>query len=472
MAHDIHAADSDTRVVASFSGSQEIRTMAISDLKPSPYNPRRIDPEAMAGLTKSIERFGNVQPIVFNRRSGYVVGGHQRLKVLRAKKVKATEVVVVDLGEKEERALNIALNNPHIAGEFTADLQGLLEEIRADDAGLFAELRLDELLAEMASEGQAVDPDAIPPLPRVPKTKPGDVYALGDHRLICGDCRDETVLARLFLGKAANLAITSPPYAAQRDYDDASGFKPIPPAQYAGWFRGVADALRAHLAADGSFCVNIKEHAESGQRSLYVKDLVIAFVREWGWRYVEEFIWSHGGTPKTPQGRLKNGFEPVFQFALAPKVKWRPKHVRHETDDIPDWGGLHPSQLDGLAMKGYRQRVATSKAQGRSYKETGNPARLAPPTDLAYPSNVIECGKNHEALGHGAIFPVALPTFFIHLLTDAGDRVFDPFAGAGTTLIACERESRVGYACEISPAYCDIIIQRWETLTGKKATHA
>jgi DNA modification methylase len=462
--------DSDASGVVSV--SHEIRRMTVADLKPAPYNPRRIDSVALAGLTKSIERFGNVQPVVWNQRSGFVVGGHQRLKVLRANKVMTTEVVVVDLDEKEERALNVALNNPHIAGEFTADLQRLLEEIKADDAAFFADLRLDELLVDTEPEGQTVDPDAIPLPPKVRKTKPGDVYLLGDHRLICGDCRDEAVLAKLFAGKTMNLAMTSPPYAAQRDYDDASGFKPIPPAEYSQWFRGVADALRLHLAADGSFCVNIKEHAESGQRSLYVKELVIAFVREWDWRLVEEFSWSHGGTPKTPRGRLKNGFEPIFHFAIAPKIKWRPKHVRHQTDDIPDWGGLHPSQLDGLAMKGYRQRVATSKAQGRSHEETGNPARLAPATDLAYPSNVIECGKNHEALGHGAVFPVALPTFFIRLLTDAGDRVFDPFAGAGTTLIACERERRMGYACEISAAYCDIIVERWQQLTGKKATRA
>jgi DNA modification methylase len=457
---------------ASVSAPCEIRTMPVADLKPAPFNPRRIDASAMAGLTTSMERFGNVQPIVWNRRSGFVVGGHQRLKVLKKKKTKVTEVVVVDLDTKDERALNVTLNNPHIGGEFTASLQALLEQIRADDAALFAELRLDDLLAEVNPEPQDVDPDAIPQPPTVPKTRPGEVYELGDHRLICGDCRDEAVLAKLFAGKAANLALTSPPYAAQRDYDRGSGFTPIPPERYCRWFGDVARALRAHLAADGSFCINIKEHAESGQRSLYVKDLVIAMVRQWGWRFVEEYIWSHGGTPKTPQGRLKNGFEPVFHFALEPKIKWRPKYVRHATDEVPDWGGLHPSQRDGLAMKGHRQRVATSKAQGRSYTETGNPARLAAPSSFAYPSNVIECGKNHEALGHGAVFPVALPTFFIRLLTDWGDRVFDPFGGAGTTLIACEREQRVGYACEISPAYCDVIIERWQRLTGKKATRA
>lgn len=238
----------------------------------------------MAGLAKSMERFGNVQPIVWNRRSGYVVGGHQRLKVLKTKKVTATEVVVVDLPDADERALNVALNNPNIAGEFTLDLQGLLEAIRADDAALFAELRLAELLTEDHSQAPALHPDAIPRLPKIPKTKSGDLYQLGDHRLICGDCRDETVLAKLFTGKPVNLAMTSPPYAAQRDYDPASGFKPVLPKHYVEWFGDVAKAVGKHLTSDGSFCINIKEHAESGQRSLYVKELVIAFVRQWGWR--------------------------------------------------------------------------------------------------------------------------------------------------------------------------------------------
>jgi ParB-like chromosome segregation protein Spo0J len=78
-------------------GRPDIRTMDVSDLKPAPYNPRRIDPAAMHGLTKSLERFGDVQPIVWNKRSGLVVGGHQRLKILKSKKVNQTTVVVVDL---------------------------------------------------------------------------------------------------------------------------------------------------------------------------------------------------------------------------------------------------------------------------------------------------------------------------------------------------------------------------------------
>ncbi len=441
--------------------------MALADLKPAPYNPRRMNHAAMAGLSQSMKRFGNVQPIIWNQRSGFVVGGHQRLKVLKRKGAQQAPVVVVDLGDTDEKALNVALNNPGIAGEFTDRLEDLLAQIRTDDATLFRDLQLDALLFQTKDPIGQVDPDEIPKPPKTPVTQPGDIWTLGRHRLICADCRDGDSLVRL-LGRAKlNLALTSPPYAQQRKYDQASPFRPIPPDAYVQWFEPVAAGVRAHLAIDGSFCVNIKEHAEGGQRSLYVKDLTLAFVRQWGWRFVDEFIWTHGGTPRTPAGRLKNGFEPIFHFALG-NCKWRPENVRHETEDTPQWGGLHPSQDDGMRMK-RRQRMSNSSAQGTSYAACGNPPVLAPGHVLAYPSNVISCGKNREALGHGAVFPVGLPSFFIRLLTDDSERVFDPFAGAGTTLIACEQVGRTGYGCEISPVYCDVIVERWQNFTGKKA---
>ena len=89
-----------------------IRTMKLADLKPAKYNPRKIDDAAMAGLEQSMTRFGVVEPIIFNARSGVVVGGHQRLKVLRSQKITETDVVVVELDEIEEKALNVALNSP------------------------------------------------------------------------------------------------------------------------------------------------------------------------------------------------------------------------------------------------------------------------------------------------------------------------------------------------------------------------
>ena len=138
--------------------------MATKDLKPAPYNPRRISPEAMAGLEASLDRFGVVQPIIYNQRSGYVVGGHQRLKALKKKKITSTQVVVVDLDEIDEKALNVALNSPHISGEFTADLQALLEEIQEKDSMLFSSLLLDQLLGE-ASSLPTNDPEDVPAPP-------------------------------------------------------------------------------------------------------------------------------------------------------------------------------------------------------------------------------------------------------------------------------------------------------------------
>jgi ParB-like chromosome segregation protein Spo0J len=127
--------------------SLERGTANLSDLKAAPYNPRKISPAALKGLQASIERFGVVQDIVVNRRSGFVVGGHQRVAALKVAGVKEVPVCWVDLDEPEEKALNVALNNPHISGEFDETLQELLAEIQ-DGIGpdLFQLVALDELL--------------------------------------------------------------------------------------------------------------------------------------------------------------------------------------------------------------------------------------------------------------------------------------------------------------------------------------
>lgn len=121
-------------------------------------------------------------------------------------------------------------------------------------------------------------------------------WVIGRHCLICGDCRDAATVARLLDGARVNVAITSPPYASQRTYDPSSGFQPIPPDDYVAWFGEVARNIESVLAPDGSYFLNIKEHSEDGERSLYVKDLVLAHKREWGWRFVDE---SAGGIRRT-----------------------------------------------------------------------------------------------------------------------------------------------------------------------------
>jgi hypothetical protein len=117
-----------------------IETRRISTLRNAPYNPRRISDSALRGLQSSVERFGLVQPIIVNERTGYIVGGHQRVKALKATGATDALVVLVDLPDTEERALNLALNSPAISGEFTEGLGALLDEVQAADADLFEAL--------------------------------------------------------------------------------------------------------------------------------------------------------------------------------------------------------------------------------------------------------------------------------------------------------------------------------------------
>ena len=137
-----------------------IEVHKVSDLKPAPYNPRRIDHASMAALEKSLLKFGVVEPIVWNKRTGHVVGGHQRVKALNSAKVKETSVVVVDLSLEDEKALNVALNSPSLAGLFTEDLDSILDEIESDSADLFKDLRFDVLrdIAKVRSEEDAKQP--------------------------------------------------------------------------------------------------------------------------------------------------------------------------------------------------------------------------------------------------------------------------------------------------------------------------
>lgn len=151
----------------------ERETVKISSLKAAPYNPRRISKEASEGLAKSLERWGVVQEVVANKRTGHIVGGHQRVAALRKMGVKEVPVVWVDLDEVEEKALNVALNNPHISGEFDDTLAGLLAEIKdgigPDD---FAELKLDDLLPKQSADDQVYTHKIETPVYKITGEKP------------------------------------------------------------------------------------------------------------------------------------------------------------------------------------------------------------------------------------------------------------------------------------------------------------
>jgi DNA modification methylase len=266
-------------------------------------------------------------------------------------------------------------------------------------------------------------------------------------------------------GARANVAITSPPYATQREYDPSSGFKPVPPEEYVAWFRAVAAGVESVLAPDGSYFLNIKAHADEGERNLYVMDLVRAHRRQWGWRFVDEFCWrkTDNGVPGGWQNRFKNAWEPVFHFCRQQQIKFRADAVSHASDDCFDYSPNNPKSTSGSGLLGTGARGSAAAKSGADDSDGRH-------TGLARPSNVIEVKSESSQGSHSAPFPRALVEFFVLAFSDAGDVVFDPFMGSGTTMAAAALLDRTAYGCEISPGYCDVIVRRVMNLTGDTPT--
>jgi len=158
----------------------DIKTMPLADLKEAPYNPRTITPKALLGLTESVKRFGLVQPIVWNKQTGHVVGGHQRIKVLKNLGQKEALVVIVDMPESEEKALNVTMNNPNIAGDFTDGLESVLDDIKLDMPDVdFDGLMLGDIatpIIDLQSEKEINESEIFDSIEKVTCPKCGHVF--------------------------------------------------------------------------------------------------------------------------------------------------------------------------------------------------------------------------------------------------------------------------------------------------------
>src|ERR1039457_1031845 len=291
-------------------------------LAPYARNARTHSAEQIAQIAASILEFGFTNPILVDSMDG-IIAGHGRL--LAARKLGLAEVPVVVLGhlsEIQRRGYIIADNQLALnAGWNDELLRGVLESLGADGFNLslvgFSDEELVVLLGSDEPEAAAdMEEEAVPEPPAQPVTMPGDVWLIGRHRLICGDCRDVAVVEKLMAGAGANVAITSPPYATQREYDPSSGFKPVPPEEYVAWFRAVAAGVESVLAPDGSYFLNIKAHADEGERNLYVRGWVRAHGGGGGGGLVDEFGWrkTDNGVRGGGENSFKNALEPIYHF--------------------------------------------------------------------------------------------------------------------------------------------------------------
>lgn len=450
--------------------ARRIEIWPLDRLVPYAHNARTHSDEQVTQIAASIAEFGFCSPILVDGNDG-IVAGHGRLLAARKLGLAEVPVVVLDhLSELQRRAYLIADNRLTEQGGWNEEiLRSELASLKDEELDLallgFSDADVAALLAEtepqVASTAEEEGSEDIPDAPAEPVTRPGDVWLIGKHRLICGDCRDFGVVQKLLGDAKVNLVVTSPPYATQREYDPASGFKPVPPDEYVDWFRDVAANIQAILAPDGSYFLNIKEHAADGERHLYVRDLVIAHKRQWGWRFVDEFCWrkTDNGVPGGWNNRFKNAFEPVFHFCRQQTIKFRPQAVGHVSEDCFDYSPDNPKSRSGSGLLG-------TGARGEAAGKAGADDNAGRHEGIARPSNVIEAKSESGQGSHSAPFPRALVEFFVKAFSDSGDVVFDPFLGSGTTMAAAHVFGRAGYGCEISPAYCDVILRRIEHLAG------
>ena len=459
--------------------ARRIELWPVDKLVPYARNARTHSDAQVAQIAASIAQFGFNNPILVDTNAG-IIAGHGRLLAARKLRLDHVPVVVLDhLTETQKRAYILADNKlAEQAGWDDELLRGELADLKDADLDLevlgFSEDELRTLLAEAepAPERTPEAEEEIPEAPADPVTRPGDIWSIGKHRLICGDCRDRATVAQLLNGSSANVVITSPPYASQRAYDQASGFRPVPPDEYVQWFRDVAANIVPILAPEGSYFLNIKEHADGGQRNLYVKKLTIAHVEQWGWRFVDELCWrkTDDGVPGGWGNRFKNAWEPVFHFCRNEKIKFRPKEVGHWSDDCFDYSPNNPTSTSGSGLLGTGPRGAAAD-NGKNHDSWQTTRRNANNLEgrhggIARPSNVIEVKTESSQGSHSAPFPRALVEFFVKAYSDPGDLIFDPFLGSGTTIAAAHVLGRVGCGVEISPAYCDVILRRIEHLAG------
>ena len=240
----------------------------------------------------------------------------------------------------------------------------------------------------------------------------------------CGDCLD---ILKDYPNDFFDLIMTSPPYANQR-WRTYGG---IPPKHYVKWFLERSEQFRRVLKPTGTFILNIKESVTSGQRQLYVMELIIALVKEQKWLWTEEFPWVK---KNCSPGKWNNRFRDAWERCLHFK-KQRAFHMYQDEVMVPIGSWSKPR----LKHLGANDKIRMTSGTGSGFgKNISNWLGR----DMVYPDNVIRLATETGNKHHSAAFPEALPTWFIKLFTEQGDWVLDPFVGSGTTCRAAIRLGR------------------------------
>lgn len=390
-----------------------IQKIKIDKLIPATYNPRKDlkpnDPEYIK-IKNSIENFGFVSPLIINKDMT-VIGGHQRLKVLKELGFTELECIVVDLDKTNEKALNIALNK--IQGDWDEEkLEELLQELKLQnfDTNLtgFDFDEVDEMLKDISgSKEDDFDIDSAYEEIEEPITKPGDVWILGNHRLMCGNSTQKEDVMHLMNKQKADMLLTDPPYNVD----------------YVG---KTVDALK--IANDNMNDIQFYEFLKEAFINMFDS------TKEGASIYV-----FHADTEGL---NFRKAFKDAG-FKLAECLIWKKDCFVMGRQDY-QW------QHEPI-LYGWKEGAAHYFINDRTQ------------------STILEFDRPKQSALHPTMKPIDLIARLVKNSSKENDIILDLFGGSGSTIITAEQLNRTCYSMELDPKYCDVIVKRWETLTNKEA---
>jgi DNA modification methylase len=432
-----------------------VELVRLDDLRPDPANPRRISEDELDALERSLRQFGLVQPVLARREDRTVIGGHQRLVAARRLGLTSVPVTWLDVTVEQARVLGLALNK--ISGSWDEQLLArLLADLQAvPDVDLtlsgFGEDEIGDLLRklevrEKREHVESFDLDeALEEARRAPRTKPGDLWVLGDHRLLCGDATSPADVSRLLDGAEPKLLTTDPPYGVSLDGSWRDGvYNTLGPAEKtymridrqpnADDATGSPGGARGRTRGHRNTTLSGDTRVDWSEAFALVPSLQVGYV------------WHAGvHADEVATGLKAIGFEIVAQviwdkglFAMG--RSWY--HWSHE----PCWV---------VRKKG-------AKVPFRGTRDQATIWRVPSP-------KMIMGGSAEPRLDHPTQKPLVLFETPIRNHLRAGEPLYEPFSGSGTALIAAERTGTRCYAMEIDPIYVEVALARWERFSGQAA---
>jgi len=404
----------------------QIETVKLVALIPYARNSRTHSDAQVAQIAASIKEFGFTNPVLIDE-TGSIIAGHGR--VMAARKLTRPDVPCIRLShltEAQKKAYIIADNKLALNAGWDAEMLSVeladLKDLGFDlDLTGFSADEINALLAPAGTEG-LTDEDAVPEVPESPVTVLGDVWLLGNHRVMCGDSTNIDAVEKLMDGQKSDLCFTSPPYALGNSAS-LSGNKV--------------------MSKKGNAYTQHKDNADEWA------DLMDGW---WSASIPYVTAWVVNVQPLAGNKRILFNWINDRINQLCDFITWDKGHAAPNIA-----AGVMSSSFEWMIIFGSEN--ASRSVPFSSWRGTIKNVYSAPPQR-----------SNDFASIHAATMPTHVPEWVFTKLCDKAKSVYEPFAGTGTTLIACEKTGRVNRSMEIDPKYCDVIVKRWQEFTGKTAT--